>query len=270
VKRRFGSTGVQAPVIGQGTWNLERAERSEAVHALRRGIDLGLSHIDTAEMYGAGAVEEIVGEAIEGRRDEVFLVSKVLPSNASAVGVKRACEHSLRRLRTDWIDVYLLHWPSDHPLQETIGAFEELVRDGKIRAWGVSNFDRDQLEQAIVAAGPGRVACNQVLYHLGARSVERELGDACVRHDVALVGYSPFGSGNFVAPRSSGGRVLATIAQAHEASARQVALAFLTRLPATFTIPKAVSVTHLEDNSAASRIELSESQVAAIDAAFPI
>src|SRR5262249_19201514 len=208
--------------------------------ALLRGLDLGASHVDTAEMYGSGAAEEIVGEAIAGRRDEVFLVSKVLPHNASRDGTVAACERSLRRLRTDRLDCYLLHWPGEHPIAETATAFERLERDGKIRSWGVSNFDVPELEEALAAAGPGRIACTQVLYNLGERAIEPAVWPWCERHGVALVGYSPFGHGDF--PRKD--RVLEAIAAAHGATARQVALAFLARSPSLFTIPKASSAEH--------------------------
>src|SRR5437899_2390193 len=171
-RRPFGWTGVPVPVVGQGTWNLERDERARVVVALRAGLDQGMTHIDTAEMYGSGVVEELIGEAIAGRRDEVFLASKVLPSNASFERVLRACEASLRRLRTDRLDLYLLHWPGTHPLERTIAAFERLVRDGKIRFYGVSNFDAEEMAQALAIAGERRIACNQVLYHLRERSIE--------------------------------------------------------------------------------------------------
>src|ERR1051325_444934 len=156
--RRFGASGRDVSVIGQGTWYIEQADRAVAIAALRRGLDLGLNHIDTAEMYGAGAAETIVGEAIQGRRDDVFLVSKVLPSNASKNGTRHACEASLKRLKTDRLDCYLLHWRGQHPLAETFAAFEELKREGKIRSWGVSNFDEEDLAEALTIAGEGRIA----------------------------------------------------------------------------------------------------------------
>ena len=268
--RPFGPTGVAVPVIGQGTWNLERDDRTRAVAALRAGLDAGLTHVDTAEMYGSGRVEEIVAEAIDGRRDEVFLVSKVLPQNASHDRVLRSCEASLRRLRTDRLDVYLLHWPSDRPLEETIGAFERLVREGKIRAWGVSNFDVDDLERALAIAGNGRIACNQVLYHLLERTIEHAVMPWCARHGIAVVGYSPFGSGRFPGPRSAGGRVLAEIASAHGATPRQVALAFLVREAGVFTIPKASRPDHAVENAAAGDLRLSPRDVRRLDAAFPL
>ena len=239
---------ARGPPIGQGTWNMERDDRASAVAALRRGLDLGLTHVDTAELYGSGQVEELVREAIAGRRDEVFLVSKVMPSHASYDGTLRACEKSLRRLGTDRLDAYLLHWPGSHPLADTIRAFEALERSGKIRAWGVSNFDVSDLEEALAIAGPGRVACNQVLYHLNERSVEARVLPFCAKHGVALVAYSPFGAGRF--PSEQVGRrqgALAEVARARGATPHQVALAFLLRDPHVLVIPKAARVAHVED-----------------------
>ena len=265
----FGPTGAALPVIGHGTWQMEADDRRAAIAALRRGLDLGLTHVDTAEMYGAGGVEELVGEAIAGRRDDVYLVSKVLPRNASRAGTVAACEASLRRLRTDRLDCYLLHWPGTHPLADTIAAFEQLVVDGKIRAWGVSNFDVAELATALRIAGPGRIACNQVLYHLEERAIEHEVLPWCERNGVAVVGYSPFGSGHFPAAASAGGRVLRAIAKARGATPRQVALRFLVRRPSLFTIPKAARLEHVIDNAGAGALELSEHELARIDAAFP-
>jgi diketogulonate reductase-like aldo/keto reductase len=268
-RRRFGPTGRAVAAVGQGTWMIEAGARANAVAALRRGLDLGLTHIDTAEMYGSGAAEEIVAEAIAGRRDEVFLVSKVLPENASRAGAVRACERSLERLKTDRLDCYLLHWRGAHPLEATIAAFEALARDGKILSWGVSNFDVDDLEEAAKIAGADRIACNQVLYHLQERAIEHAVLPWCERHGVALVGYSPFGSGNFAAETGAGGRVLKRIADAHGATARQVALAFLTRRPSLFAIPKAAAIAHVEDNAGAGRLALTDADIAALDKAFP-
>lgn len=269
-KRVWGSTGVRVPVIGQGTWQMESDDREEAIEALRVGLELGLTHLDTAELYGRGYVEELVAEVIDGRREEVFLVSKVMPSNASYEGTLRACERSLKRLGTDHLDCYLLHWPGSHPLEDTIRAFEKLVTDGKIRSWGVSNFDVDELEEALAIAGPGRIACNQVLYHLKERAIEHGVLPWCEAHGVAVVGYSPLGSGNFPRPSSHGGRVLAEIARAHGASPYQVALRFLVRRPSLFTIPKASSEGHVRDNAAAASLRLSSEELARIDAAFPL
>jgi diketogulonate reductase-like aldo/keto reductase len=267
-KRRFGRAGDVA-AIGQGTWNMERDDREAAVAALRKGLDLGMTHIDTAEMYGSGAVEEVVREAISGRRDEVFLVSKVLPQHASFEGTRRACEKSLRRLGTDRLDCYLLHWPGSHPVSETIRAFEELEREGKIRTWGVSNFDVSDLDEAAESGGAHGIACNQVLYHLGERAIEHAVLPWCERHRVALVAYSPFGSGDFPSAKSPGGRVLAEIAHARGATPRQVALAFLLRNPSVFVIPKTSDVSHAAENAGAAKVALSVEDLRRIDEAFP-
>lgn len=268
-KRVFGSTGWVVPVLGQGTWQMEGDDREGAIRSLRVGLDLGMTHVDTAELYGYGEVEELVAEALEGRRDEVFLVSKVMPNNASYAGTLLACERSLKRLKTDWLDCYLLHWPGPHPLEDTLRAFERLREDGKIRSWGVSNFDVDDLEEALAIAGPGRMACNQVLYHLRERHIEHRVLPWCERHGVAVVGYSPFGSGDFPEPGSADGRVLAQVARAHGASARQVALAFLVRRRSVFAIPKASHPAHTEDNAAAARLRLTEEDLSRLEDAFP-
>jgi diketogulonate reductase-like aldo/keto reductase len=267
--RVFGPLERSVPLIGQGTWNLEETDRARAVAALRRGLDLGMTHIDTAEMYGHGKAESIVAEAIAGRRHEVFLASKVLPSNASRAGTIRACERSLERLGTDHLDLYLLHWPGSHPLEETIAAFEALRDQGKIRAYGVSNFDVDDLERAVAIAGEGRIACNQVLYHLGEREIEHFVLPWCEEHGVAVVGYSPFGSGQFPSERSAEGNVLAAIARAHDATPRQVALQFLVRYPPLFAIPKSGDPAHVTENAGATRVKLTASDITQIDAAFP-
>jgi diketogulonate reductase-like aldo/keto reductase len=270
----FGNTKRSVGVIGQGTWYIEHGNRREAVAALRRGLDLGMNHIDTAEMYGDGAAEALVGEAIAGRRDEVFLVSKVLPHNASRAGTLAACERSLRHLATDRLDCYLLHWRGRHPLAETIGAFAELIRAGKILAWGVSNFDTDDLEEAQAAAkavaGAGTMACNQVLYHLGGRHIEHAVTPWCEANGVAVTGYSPFGHDDFPSARSPGGRVLAEIARQHAATPRQVALAFLVRQPGVFTIPKAGTAAHMEENAGAGDLVLNPDEIVRIAAAFPL
>jgi len=206
--RQFGHTGRALGVIGQGSWQIENASRRDAVATLRRGLDLGLNHLDTAEMYGAGAAETVVGEAIAGRRGEAFVVSKVLPQNASRAGVTQACERSLRALRTDHLDCYLLHWRGQIPLGETIAGFVELQRAGKIRSWGVSNFDADDLDE-LMELRLGLPACNQVLYHLRERAIEHAVLPWCQRHDVALTAYTPFGAGVFPTTHSEGGRALA-------------------------------------------------------------
>ena len=266
----FGPTGRAVSAIGQGTWYLDQSDRAAGIAALRCGLDLGMTHVDTAQMYGSGAAEALVGEAIAGRREGVFLVSKVVPSDASSAGVKAACERSLARLRTDRLDCYLLHWRGRTPLADTIAGFEDLLAAGKILAWGVSNFDVPDLEDARAIAGEGRIACNQVLYHLQERAIEHAVLPWCEAHGVAVTAYSPFGHQAFVDPGTPGGRVLAEIAQAHDATARQVALAFLTRRQAVFAIPKASSRRHTEENAAASDLRLPAAEVARIDAAFPL
>jgi diketogulonate reductase-like aldo/keto reductase len=254
-------------VIGQGTWYIDRGDRASAVAALRRGIDLGMTHIDTAEMYGDA--ELVVAEAVAGRRDEIFLVSKVLPSNASRRGTIAACERSLARLKTDRIDCYLLHWRGSYPLAETVAAFEQLVSAGKIRSWGVSNFDADDLNEMLAVAGKGKIACNQVLYHLRERAIEHAVIPWCEQHGVAVVAYSPFGHNDFPHLRSKAGEMLQTIAEAHGASPRQVALSFLTREASVFAIPKASTPEHAADNAAAGKLVLSNDEIAALDKAFP-
>jgi len=247
-RRPFGSTMREVAVIGQGTWYIDEADSATAIAALRRGLDLGMTHIDTAELYGSGAAEELVGAALAGRRDEVFLVSNALPQNASLSGTAAACERSLARLRTDRLDCYLLHWPGSHPLEDTIAAFERLRREGKILSWGVSNFDVPDLDAVRKIAGPGHPACNQVLYHLRQRAIEHAVNPWCEEHGVAVVAYSPFGhEGGFPGPLTAGGRVLQEIADAHGATPRQAALAFLVRRPSLFAIPKAANARHAED-----------------------
>jgi diketogulonate reductase-like aldo/keto reductase len=264
---KFGSTGREVSAIGQGTWYIDQGNRKTAVAALQRGIDLGMTHIDTAEMYGDA--ELVVAEAIAGRRDEVFLVSKVLPSNASRRGTVAACERSLARLKTDRLDCYLLHWRGSYPLADTVAAFGQLMEAGKIRSWGVSNFDADDLDEVLEVAGEGKIACNQVLYHLHQRAIEHAVIPCCVKHGVAVVAYSPFGHDDFPSPRSKGGEVLETLAKRHGASPRQVALSFLTREPQVFAIPKAASAEHAADNAAAGELALGTDELALLDKAFP-
>jgi diketogulonate reductase-like aldo/keto reductase len=266
--QKFGATGAAVPVIGQGTWYIDRGDRAAAVAALRHGLDLGMTHVDTAEMYGDA--EPVVAEAIAGRRDEVFLVSKVLPSNGSRRGVVAACERSLQRLGTDRLDCYLLHWRGQYSLAETVAGFEDLVSAGKIVSWGVSNFDCGDLNALRNLAGPGRIACNQVLYHLQERAIEHAVIPWCEKNDVAVVAYSPFGHNDFPSARSAGGEILQRIGDAHGASAYQVALAFLTRRPSVFAIPKAALSVHATDNAAAGGLALDDSELAEIVAAFPL
>jgi diketogulonate reductase-like aldo/keto reductase len=268
-KRPFGSTKREVALIGQGTWYIEQADSKRAIPALRRGLDLGMTHIDTAEMYGSGAAETLVGEAIAGRRNEVFLVSKVLPHNASLKGTIAACERSLKRLNTDRLDCYLLHWRGSHPLADTVAAFEQLSAVGKILSWGVSNFDVDDLDELSQAAGSAKPVCNQVLYHLRERAIERAVIPWCEENGVAIVAYSPFGhAGGFPEPHSAGGRVLKAIADRHNSTPRQVALRFLTRRASLFAIPKAANPEHAEENAGAATLNLSAAELAKIDAAF--
>ncbi|WFU22823.1 aldo/keto reductase [Bradyrhizobium sp. CB1717] len=263
----FGKTNANVSVIGQGTWYLDHGDRKRAIAALQRGLDLGMTHIDTAEMYGDA--ELVIADAIAGRRDEVFLVSKVLPSNASRRGTITACERSLKRLKTDRLDCYLLHWRGSYPLQDTVAAFEELVKAGKIKSWGVSNFDADDLDEILAVSGEGRIACNQVLYHLKERAIEHAVIPWCKQHGVAVVAYSPFGHDDFPASNSKGGAVLARIAEARRATPRQVALSFLTRATTVSAIPKASSAEHAAENAAAGNLVLTKEEISALDAAFP-
>jgi diketogulonate reductase-like aldo/keto reductase len=269
-RRLFGPANREVPIIGQGTWYIERGDRATVIATLRLGLDLGMTHIDTAEMYGLGAAEEIVGEAIDGRRDEVFLVSKVLPEHASRSDTVTACEKSLQRLRTDRLDCYLLHWRGQCLLEDTIAGFTQLQQEGKILSWGVSNFDEPDLEEVREIAGDGQLACDQVLYHLKERVIEHGVLPWCETNGAAVVGYSPFGHGDFPGPETAGGRVLQEIAAAHNATARQVALRFLVRRPPLFTIPKASTPAHATENAGAGDLRLSEDELARIDAAFPV
>jgi diketogulonate reductase-like aldo/keto reductase len=263
----FGKTGAAVSVIGQGTWYLDHGDRKRAITALQRGLDLGMTHIDTAEMYGDA--ELVIADAITGRRDDVFLVSKVLPSNASRRGTITACERSLKRLKTDRLDCYLLHWRGSYPLEDTVAAFEDLVKAGKIKSWGVSNFDADDLDEILEIAGEGKIACNQVLYHLKERAIEHAVIPWCEQHGVAVVAYSPFGHDDFPTSNSKGGAVLTGIAEARRATPRQVALSFLTRETTVFAIPKASSAEHAGENAAAGDLVLTKDEIAALDAAFP-
>ena len=268
--RTFGPLGRRVPVIGLGTWRMELDDRDAAIVALRHGIEAGLVHIDTAEIYGKGLVEDVVGEAIAGYRSDVFLASKIHPEHATYAGTLLACEKSLRRLRTDRIDLYMLHWRGAQPLEETIRAFEELKKEGKILAWGLSNFDVADIESVIEIVGEGVIACNQVLYHLGERDAEHVIQPVCERHKIAFVGYSPLGSGQFPSPGSWRGDVLAGIATAHGVSARAIALAFLARRPSAFVIPKSSRKDHVDELARAGDVVLTPLEIETIDAAFPL
>ncbi len=248
---------------------MEREPRL-ATAALRRGIELGLTHVDTARIYGDGRVEALVGRALAGLRHRVVLVSKADPTHASRRGLPAACEASLKRLRTDYLDVYLLHWLSPHPVAETVDAFEQLVEAGKIRYWGVSNLDAAALSRFVAAAGDGRVCCNQVMHHLGERSIEHALVPCCREQRIAVVGYSPFGAGAFPPPGAEGRQVLREVAACTRATPRQVALAFLLEKSGGFTIPKAARIEHVEENAGAAELVLPREAVARLDRAFPV
>ena len=255
--------GASVPRIGQGTWHMgEKSEQRQAeVRALREGLELGMTLIDTAEMYGEGGAEEVVGEAIRGRRDQAFLVSKVYPHNASVDGVQAACERSLRRLGTDSIDLYLLHWRGQYSLSETVEGFERLREQGKIRRWGVSNFDVADLEEL----DRPECATNQVLYNPEARGIEYDLLPWQARHRMPLMAYCPIGQGGLLLHEVA----LRRIAERHAATPAQVALAWALRHPGVITIPKAVNLEHVRQNAAADQIQLDEDDLALIDAAYP-
>jgi diketogulonate reductase-like aldo/keto reductase len=266
ITRLFGATGVAVPVVGQGTWHMGESRRTERaeVAALRLGLELGLTHIDTAEMYGDGGAERVVAQAINGHpRDALFIVTKVLPSNASYAGRIKACQQSLERLGTGHVDVYLVHWWSgQHPIADTMRAMEALVKRGLTRFVGVSNFDVAQMRQAQAALGSVRIACNQVLYHLRDRAIERDLLPHCEREQVAIVGYTPLGRGGFMRD------AVVEIAKAHGRTPRQVALNFLTRRASLFTIPKASQPEHVRENAGAVDFTLSPEELRAIDRTF--
>jgi diketogulonate reductase-like aldo/keto reductase len=258
--------GEEVPALGLGTWGMgERSrDRAKEVAALRLGLDLGLTLIDTAEMYGEGGAEEVVGEAITGRRDGVFLVSKVYPHNASRKGAVAACERSLKRLGTDRLDLYLLHWRGDVPLAETVEAFESLKANGKARHWGVSNFDAADLDELRAVASGAACAANQVLYHLGERGVEWEVVPDCRRHGIVVMAYSPLGQGAILREPA-----LQELARRHGSTPAAIALAWLLGRDGVIAIPKAARPDHLRANQAALEVALDAADRAALDAAFP-
>lgn len=259
-------SGEAVPVLGQGTWKMgeDARRRADEVNALKLGLDLGMTLIDTAEMYASGGAEEVIAQAIAGRRDEVFLVSKVLPSNASRAGVKRACENSLKRLATDRIDLYLLHWPGSVPLAETVEAFETLKKAGKIRHWGVSNFDTHEMEELVSLPDGGNVQTNQILYNLSQRGPEFDLAPWNRQRGIPLMAYSPVDQG--VLARNAR---LEAIAARHDATPAQVALAWVMAQDGVIAIPKAGKQEHVRQNVAALDIELTSEDFADIDRAFP-
>lgn len=258
-------SGEAVPVLGQGTWYMGEQARHAAdeATALRIGLDLGMSLIDTAEMYGSGGAEEVVADAIAGRRDEVFLVSKVLPENATRGGTIAACERSLKRLGTDRIDLYLLHWRGSPPLAGTLAAFDALMQGGKIRHWGVSNFDTDDMEELLALPGGEKCACNQVLYNLTRRGAEFDLMPLCRERGIAVMAYSPIEQG-----RMLGNAALKTVGARHNATPAQVALAFLLRQDGVIAIPKAANQKHVRENRAAIDVVLGPEDLAILDKAF--
>ncbi|HZP62407.1 MAG TPA: aldo/keto reductase [Terriglobales bacterium] len=259
-------SGEAVPVLGQGTWGLGEGKhsRDEEIKALRLGLDLGMSLIDTAEMYGDGAAEQLVGDAIHGRRDEVFIVTKVLPQHATRTGTIAACEHSLRRLRSGYIDLYLLHWRESVPLQETLDGFNELLDLGKIRYWGVSNFDVDDMEELLALPTGDKVATDQVLYNLTRRGIEYDLLPWCHERNIPVMAYSPIEQGRMLHHPE-----LKRIAARHKVTPAQVALAWVLRQDGIIAIPRAGLPEHVRENRAALDVHLTERDFAELDRAFP-
>ena len=259
-------SGDKVPVLGLGTWRMgeRRSERAAEVAAIRLGLELGITLIDTAEMYGDGGAEEAIAEAIAGRRDNLFIVSKVYPHNASRAGTVAACERSLKRLRTDRLDLYLLHWRGSEPLADTVAAFERLKAGGKIRNWGVSNFDTGDMKE--LAGLPKGVGCasNQVLYHLGSRGIEWQLLDTCRKANVMVMAYSPLGQGPLLRKPA-----LKKIADKHGVDHAAIALAWVLRQPGVVAIPKAVRPEHVRANMQALDVKLDADDLKALDTAFP-
>lgn len=267
--RTLRFAGQEVPAIGLGTWYMGegRATRTQEVDAIRAGLDAGLRVVDTAEMYGDGAAEEVVGEALTGRRDDALLVSKVYPHHASRDGVRRACEDSLRRLRTDHLDVYLLHWRGQYPLAETVEGFEDLVADGLIASWGVSNLDPEDMSE--LAAVPGGSACvtDQILYNLTRRGPELDLMPMLSTAQVPVMAYSPLEQSRIL--DATGSQVLEEVADRHGATPAQVALAWCVRDGDVLAIPKSASAERVRENAAAADLELTEADLVALDEAFP-
>ena len=260
------SSGATVPALGLGTWQMgeDPAQAAKEVKALQAGMNLGLTLVDTAEMYAEGGAEEIVGKAINGRRDEIFLVSKVYPWNASREGTIAACERSLERLRTDRLDLYLLHWRDEHPIAETVAAFEELRNQGKIGAWGVSNFDLDDMQELMTVPGGENCAVNQVLYNLSRRGVEHDLLPWCQKQGIAVMAYSPIEQGKLLRSEA-----LVRVAKAYQATPAQVALAFLLEREGVIAIPKSSNAGRVAENRDAASLDLTDDDLQALDAAFP-
>ena len=266
MKRVALPSGETVPALGQGTWYFgeDPDRRQEEIASIRRGIDLGLTLIDTAEMYGEGLSEQLVGEAIAGQRDKVFIVSKVYPHNASRRAMHTACNNSLKRLRIDAIDLYLLHWAGEVPIDETVEAFEALKRDGKIRHWGVSNLDLEQMKMLWSQSGGQAVQTNQVLYNLGQRGIEWDLLPWLRQHRIPVMAYSPFEHGRLLRSRA-----LAAFARKHVMTPAQVAIAWLLAQDGVIAIPKTASVKRLEENAAALERRLTQAQLRELDSLFP-
>jgi len=252
--------------LGQGTWYMgdSQANRQEEIRALQTGIDLGMTLIDTAEMYGKGRAEELVGEALEGRRDKVFLIGKVLPSNADREGTKRACEQSLQRLRTDVIDLYMLHWQGDYPFEETIAGMMDLIKEGKILSWGVSNMDVEEMEEIFALEQGKTCAANEVLYNLSRRGVEFDLLPWCEHHGIPVIAYSPVEQGRILSNKT-----LSLVADRHRATPAQIALAWILKRPGVVAIPKSGSVAHVQENARSLKIKLTAEDMVMLDNTFP-
>jgi diketogulonate reductase-like aldo/keto reductase len=263
--------GLALPAIGQGTWYMgeNAGQRQKEIAALRAGIDAGLTLIDTAEMYADGGAEEVVGEALQGRREQVFLVSKVYPWNAGGQKAVAACDASLRRLQTDYLDLYLLHWRGNYSLAETVDAMETLIRQGKIRRWGVSNLDYDDMQELYGVTGGKACATNQVLYHLGSRGIEFDLLPWCQQQQMPVMAYCPLAQAGRLRNDLFNSRAVQDVAHAHHATPAQVLLAWAIRQPGVMAIPKASSVDHVKENAAALALRLSDEAVALLDQAFP-
>lgn len=263
--------GLALPAIGQGTWYMgeNAGQRQKEIAALRAGIDAGLTLIDTAEMYADGGAEEVVGEALQGRREQVFLVSKVYPWNAGGQKAVTACDASLRRLKTDYLDLYLLHWRGNYSLAETVEAMETLIRQGKIRRWGVSNLDYDDMQELYGVTGGKACATNQVLYHLGSRGIEFDLLPWCQQQQIPVMAYCPLAQAGRLRDDLFNSRAVQDVAHAHQATPAQVLLAWAIRQAGVMAIPKASSVDHVKENAAALALQLSDEAIALLDQAFP-
>lgn len=263
--------GTTVPVLGQGTWYMGENSRmkDQEVKALQLGIELGMTLIDTAEMYGNGGAERVVGEAIKGQRDKVFLVSKVYPHNAGRNKIAEACENSLKRLNTDHLDLYLLHWRGRIPLAETIEGMEKLKKEGKILRWGVSNFDTDDMEELLAASNGTNCMTNQVLYHLGSRGIEFDLLPWQQQHQMPIMAYSPIAQGGSLRRQLLSDSTIREIAEKHNVKPMQIVLAWCIRSNQVIAIPKAVQKEHVLENAAAAYIELSHEDLAKLDKAFP-